>query len=69
MVVNIRSNISMFIVGLSRFPSKEGKTAMLIGDMDIARLMIHAHKVEEDKMMEREDFKNKRAKISRNASR
>ncbi|XP_015057476.1 uncharacterized protein LOC107003674 [Solanum pennellii] len=38
MVVEIRSKISLFVAGLSRYPIKEGKAAMLIGDMDITRL-------------------------------
>ncbi|XP_049385735.1 uncharacterized protein LOC125849808 [Solanum stenotomum] len=40
--------------------SKEGKTTMLIGD--ITRLMIHVQQVEKDKLKDREEFKNKRAK-------
>ncbi|KAG5595356.1 hypothetical protein H5410_036588 [Solanum commersonii] len=45
---------------------KEGKETMLIGDMDIARLIIHVQQVEEDKLRDREEFKNKRAKTSGN---
>ncbi|KAG5586825.1 hypothetical protein H5410_047259 [Solanum commersonii] len=41
MVVDMKSMMSLFVVGLSRLSSKEGKTTMLIGDMDITRLMIH----------------------------
>ncbi|WMV09084.1 hypothetical protein MTR67_002469 [Solanum verrucosum] len=39
---------------------------MLIGDMGIAKLMIHVQQLEEDKLRDREQFKNKRAKTSRN---
>uniref|UniRef100_M1D447 Gag-pol protein n=1 Tax=Solanum tuberosum TaxID=4113 RepID=M1D447_SOLTU len=39
---------------------------MLIGDMDLARHMIHVQQVEEDKLKDREEFKNKRAKTSGN---
>ena len=39
---------------------------MLIGDMDLARLMIHVQQVEEDKMKDREGLNNKRAKTSDN---
>lgn len=39
MVADMRSKMNLFVVGLSRMTNKEGKTAMLIGDMDIARLM------------------------------
>ena len=41
MVDNIRIKMSMSIVGLSHLPSKEGKVAMLIKDIDLARVMIH----------------------------
>uniref|UniRef100_M1DP83 Gag-pol protein n=1 Tax=Solanum tuberosum TaxID=4113 RepID=M1DP83_SOLTU len=68
MVANMRSRMSLFVVGLTRLSSKESKAAMLIGDMDIARLMIHVQQVEKDKMRDREEFKNKRAKTSGNES-
>ncbi|XP_049381147.1 uncharacterized protein LOC125845640 [Solanum stenotomum] len=55
----------MHIVDAER-SNKEGKTTMLIGDMDIARLMIHVQQVKEDKLKDREEFKNKRAKKSGN---
>ncbi|KAG5595585.1 hypothetical protein H5410_036817 [Solanum commersonii] len=38
-------------------------------DMHIARIMIYVQQVEKDKLMDREEFKNKRAKTSRNESR
>ncbi|KAK4729806.1 hypothetical protein R3W88_022794 [Solanum pinnatisectum] len=41
MVTDMRSMMSLFVAGLSRLSSKEGKAAMLIGDVDIASLMIH----------------------------
>ncbi|XP_049381219.1 uncharacterized protein LOC125845725 [Solanum stenotomum] len=37
MVVDMRSTMSLFMARLSRLSSKEGKVAILIGDMDIAR--------------------------------
>ncbi|KAG5594468.1 hypothetical protein H5410_035700, partial [Solanum commersonii] len=40
MVADMRSKMSLFVAGLYRLSSKEGKAVMLIGDMDIARLMI-----------------------------
>ncbi|KAK4713263.1 hypothetical protein R3W88_019170 [Solanum pinnatisectum] len=40
MVADMRSRMSLFVAGLSRLSSKEVKAAMLIGDMDITRLMI-----------------------------
>ncbi|WMV37147.1 hypothetical protein MTR67_030532 [Solanum verrucosum] len=41
MVADMRSRRSLFVVGLTRLSSKESKAAILIGDMGIARLMIH----------------------------
>ncbi|KAH0672886.1 hypothetical protein KY284_023973 [Solanum tuberosum] len=66
MVADMRSRMNLFISRLSRLSSKECKTAMLIGDMDIARLMIHVQQVEEDKPRDRKVFKNKGAKTSEN---
>ncbi|XP_049389050.1 uncharacterized protein LOC125853410 [Solanum stenotomum] len=43
MVDDMRSTMSLSVSRLSRLSSKEGKAAMLIGDTDIARLMIHVH--------------------------
>ncbi|KAG5614612.1 hypothetical protein H5410_014436 [Solanum commersonii] len=54
MDANIRSRMSLFVVGLSYLSSKKGRAAMLIGDTDISRLM-------EEKLRDREEFKNKRA--------
>nr|AAV31185.2 Gag-pol polyprotein, putative [Solanum tuberosum] len=48
--------MSLFVIGLPRLSDKESKAAMLIGGMDIARLMIHVQQVD------------KRAKTSRNES-
>ncbi|XP_015057469.1 uncharacterized protein LOC107003667 [Solanum pennellii] len=62
MVVYMMSMISFFIVGLSHQSSKEGKTTMLIRDMDIARLIIHVQEVEEDELKDKEGFTNKRTK-------
>ncbi|KAK4729518.1 hypothetical protein R3W88_022506 [Solanum pinnatisectum] len=62
MVVDMRSTMSLFVAGLSHLSSKEGKTTILIGDMDIARLMIHVQQAEEDKLRDREEFRNKKAK-------
>ncbi|WMV15310.1 hypothetical protein MTR67_008695 [Solanum verrucosum] len=60
MVADIRSMMSLFVVGLPRLSNKKSKATMLIGDMGIARLMIHVQQVEEDKLRAREEFKNKR---------
>ncbi|XP_049382747.1 uncharacterized protein LOC125847084 [Solanum stenotomum] len=62
MVANMRSRMSLFVVGLSCLSSKEGRVAMLIGDMDISRLMVYVQQVEKEKLRDMEEFKNKRAK-------
>jgi len=54
--------MSLFIAGLSRLSNKEGRAAMLIGDMDMSRLMVYVQQVEEEKLRDREEFRNKRAK-------
>ncbi|XP_049395431.1 uncharacterized protein LOC125859676 [Solanum stenotomum] len=41
MVKDIRSRMSLFIAGLGRLSSKEGRATMLIGDTDISRLMVY----------------------------
>ncbi|WMV32581.1 hypothetical protein MTR67_025966 [Solanum verrucosum] len=50
MVANMRNIMSLFVSGISRLSSKEGKEAMLIGYMDMAILMVHVQHVEEDKL-------------------
>ncbi|KAH0698844.1 hypothetical protein KY284_013059 [Solanum tuberosum] len=63
MVADMRSRMSLFDAGLSCLLSKEGRAAMLIGDMDISRLMVYMQQVEKEKLRDREQFKSKRAKI------
>lgn len=41
MVVDMKNMMILFVVGLSRLSSNESKTTTLIGDLDIARLIIH----------------------------
>ena len=41
-VAHMRGTTSFFVVGLSHLSSKEGKEVMLIWDVDISRVMIHA---------------------------
>ncbi|KAG5575756.1 hypothetical protein H5410_055890 [Solanum commersonii] len=62
MVVDIMSRMSLFVAGLSRLSRKVGQAAMLIGDMDISWLMVYVQRVEEEKLINREELKNKRAK-------
>ncbi|KAK4726403.1 hypothetical protein R3W88_031320 [Solanum pinnatisectum] len=58
----MRSRMSLFVARLSRLSSKEGKTSMLIGDMDMSRLLVYVQPVEEEKLRDREEFRNKKAK-------
>uniref|UniRef100_M1DEA1 Gag-pol polyprotein n=1 Tax=Solanum tuberosum TaxID=4113 RepID=M1DEA1_SOLTU len=62
MVKDMRSRMSLFVAGLGRLSSKEVRAAMLIGDMDISRLMVYVQHVEEEKLRDREEFKNKKTK-------
>ncbi|KAH0689385.1 hypothetical protein KY289_016743 [Solanum tuberosum] len=62
MVADMRSRMNLFVAGLSCLSSKEGRAAMLIGDMDISSLMVYVQQVDEEKIRDMEEFKNKRAK-------
>ncbi|KAG5586424.1 hypothetical protein H5410_046858 [Solanum commersonii] len=69
MVADMRSNMSLFVSGLSRLSSKEGKAVIFIRDIDIEGLIIHVHQVEEDKFKNRKEFRSKKAKTTCNESR
>lgn len=43
---------------------QRGPTGMLIGDMEILRLMIYVQHVEEEKLRDREKYKNKKEKTA-----
>uniref|UniRef100_M1D907 Gag-pol protein n=1 Tax=Solanum tuberosum TaxID=4113 RepID=M1D907_SOLTU len=60
--MDMKSRINLFVAGLGHLSSKEGRATMLIRDMDISRLMVYVQHVEEEKLRDREEFKNKRAK-------
>ena len=63
MVIDMRSRMSLSADGWSRLSSKEGKATMIIGYMDIARLMIHVKQFEEDKLRDREGNESGKKKI------
>ncbi|KAG5570616.1 hypothetical protein H5410_060382 [Solanum commersonii] len=69
MVADMRSRMSLFMFGRSHLSNKKGKAAMLLGEMDIIMLMIHRQQVEEDKLKDREEFQNKKAKTAKISSR
>nr|XP_004234892.1 uncharacterized protein LOC101249248 [Solanum lycopersicum] len=62
MIKDMMSRMSLFLAGIGLSSSKEGREIKLIGDMDILRLMIYVEKVEKEKLRDREEFKNMRAK-------
>ena len=41
----------------------KGRAVILFEDMDIARLMVYVQQVEEEKMRDRKEFRNKKAKL------
>ena len=57
----MRSRMSLFFAGLGRASSKEGRAAILIGDMDISRLTIYVQQVEAEKLRDREVYRNKKS--------
>ena len=58
----MKSRMGTFVVGLSRLSRKEGRAAMLIGDMEISSLMVYVPKVEEEKLRDKAEFRIKKAK-------
>lgn len=54
MIVDNRSKMSKFVYGISNSVVKECRTAMLISEMDLSRLIVLAQQMEEQKIKERE---------------
>ena len=50
MVKDIRSRMSLFVIGLGHLSRKDVCATMLIGDLDISRLIVYVQKVEKEKL-------------------
>ena len=53
MVADSRAQMNKFMYGVSDLVKTECRNAMLLGDINISRLMTHAQQVEGDKLRER----------------
>ena len=59
MVTNFRAQMNKFLYGVSYLVKTECKNVMLLGDMNISRLMTNAQQVESDKLREQAKENNK----------
>ena len=50
MVANPRSRMNKFVTGVSSWVEKDFRTAMLLNDMDLSRLMVYEQQIEECKI-------------------
>ena len=64
MAADSKAHMNKFLYGVSDFVKTECRNAMLLGDMNIFRLMTHAHLVEGDKI--REQAKENKKSRTRN---
>ncbi|XP_015072918.1 uncharacterized protein LOC107017154 [Solanum pennellii] len=62
-VKEMRSRMNLFVPGLGRASTKVGRAAMLIGDIDISKLMVYVQEDEEEKLRDIKACRNKTAKI------
>ena len=61
MVAHSRAWMSKFVFGVSEYVFKDYRKTMLIKDIDLSRLMVHAQQIEEQNLKEK-DRENKTAK-------
>ena len=61
MVADSTAQMNKFLYRVSDLVKTECRNAMLLGDMNISRLMTHAHQVERDKLREQAK-ENKKAR-------
>ncbi|XP_015081315.1 DNA-binding protein HEXBP-like [Solanum pennellii] len=52
----------LFVATLGHGSSKEGRDAVVIGDMDILRLMVYVQQVEKEILGNKEEYRKKKAK-------
>lgn len=55
----MRFRMRKFVSGLDKYVKKEFKATLLIFNTDIARIMVYAQHVDEDKQRDREKHQNK----------
>ncbi|KAH0746323.1 hypothetical protein KY285_007980 [Solanum tuberosum] len=63
LVADSRSRMNKFVMGVSDLVSEECRSAMLISDMDLSRLIVYAEQMEEGKLRKRRGHEAKRARF------
>ena len=62
MVKDMRSRMSLLVAELGLSSRKEGRAEILIGEIDISRLMIYVQYVEHEKIMDSQEYRNIKTK-------